>query len=95
MSKKVDIPVVPEFDVPRTCQAPEQSEEEIQKRIKRIGDLLKSQDAVVISHYYTDAAVQRLAEETGGFVGDSLAMAEFGRASEPKTLMVATINVFL
>jgi len=92
MSKKVDIPAVPEFDVPRTRQAPKLSEAEIQKRISRIGDLLKAQDAVVIAHYYVDANIQRLAEETGGFVGDSLAMAQFGRESKAKTLMVSGVR---
>ena len=35
------------------------------KRIKR---LLKQQNATLVAHYYTDALVQELAEETGGCV---------------------------
>ncbi len=33
--------------------------------------LLQEKDAVLIAHYYTDPEIQALAEETGGFVGDS------------------------
>ena len=35
-------------------------------------------NAVLVAHYYTDEAVQSLAEETGGCVADSLEMARFG-----------------
>ncbi len=30
---------------------------------------------MLVAHYYTDPEIQVLAEETGGFVGDSLEMA--------------------
>ncbi|MEK9134114.1 MAG: quinolinate synthase NadA, partial [Pseudomonadota bacterium] len=42
------------------------------ERIKR---LLKERDAVLVAHYYVDEDLQRLAEETGGCVADSLEMA--------------------
>lgn len=59
------------------------------QRIKR---LLKRQDATLVAHYYTDALVQELAEETGGCVSDSLEMARFGSHSLSSTLIVAGVH---
>ena len=58
----------------------------------RIKDLLKREDAVLVAHYYTDAELQSLAEETGGCVSDSLEMARFGNAHPAKTLVVAGVK---
>jgi quinolinate synthase len=58
----------------------------------RIKALLKEQNAVLVAHYYTDDAIQELAEETGGCVADSLEMARFGSRSEATTLMVAGVR---
>jgi len=58
----------------------------------RIKQLLIEQDAVLVAHYYTSAALQKLAEETGGCVSDSLEMARFGHASKAKTLIVAGVR---
>src|SRR3989339_466674 len=90
--KKIDIPVIPAYSVPQTQEAPQISAEEISKNIQRISGLLKSQNAIIIAHYYVDAAIQQLAEETGGFIGDSLAMAQFGNRCEQETLMVAGVR---
>lgn len=57
-----------------------------------IKQLLKEKDAIVIAHFYTHADIQRLADETGGFVGDSLEMARFGAASSAKTLIIAGVR---
>ena len=54
--------------------------------------LLKARDAVLIAHYYTDAEIQALAESTGGFIGDSLEMARFGKQHEAQTLIVAGVR---
>ena len=51
--------------------------------------LLKEKGAVLVAHYYVDADLQDLAEETGGCVSDSLEMARFGRDHDAKTLVVA------
>lgn len=59
---------------------------------KRIKALLKAQQAVLIAHYYTDADVQMLAEETGGYVSDSLDMARFGHEHPAQTLVVAGVR---
>ncbi|QTS83900.1 quinolinate synthase NadA [Coxiella endosymbiont of Amblyomma nuttalli] len=60
--------------------------------IVRIADLLKTKDAVVIAHYYTSPEMQALADSTEGFVGDSLAMAQFGRDHSASTLVIAGVR---
>ncbi len=59
--------------------------EQIKKRLVK-------ENAVLIAHYYTDDEVQALAEETGGFVGDSLEMARFGRDHKADTVVVAGVK---
>ena len=60
--------------------------------IERIKILLKEKDAVLIAHYYTGHEIQALAEETGGFVGDSLEMAKFGNQHPASTILVAGVR---
>ncbi len=59
---------------------------------KEIKAALKNKNAVIIAHYYTDSSIQELAEETGGFIGDSLEMARFGAESSAQTLIVAGVR---
>lgn len=59
---------------------------------ERIRQLLVERDAVIVAHYYTDPAIQSLAEETGGIVSDSLEMARFGKHHCAATLMVAGVK---
>lgn len=96
---------VVEFDLPemlagQTCstanawakvpEAPDLEERQVLKnKIKR---LLKEKGAVLVSHYYVDADLQELAEETGGCVADSLEMARFGRDHAAQTLVVAGVR---
>lgn len=54
--------------------------------------LLKQHDAVLVAHYYTDASLQQLAEESGGYISDSLDMARFGHAHPASTLVVAGVR---
>jgi quinolinate synthase len=54
--------------------------------------LLAARNAVLVAHYYVDADVQDLAEETGGFVSDSLEMARFGKNHPASTLVVAGVR---
>ncbi|API86955.1 quinolinate synthase NadA [Francisella uliginis] len=65
---------------------------EKQKYINEIKELLEQNNACLVAHYYVDAEIQELAEQTGGFVGDSLAMAKFGLESECDTLVVAGVR---
>jgi quinolinate synthase len=60
--------------------------------VRRIKKLLKSEDAVLVAHYYTEPEVQALAEETGGYVSDSLDMARFGHEHSASTLVVAGVR---
>lgn len=57
-----------------------------------IKHLLKARNAVLVAHYYTDADVQALAEETGGCISDSLEMAKFGKQHEAELLVVAGVR---
>ncbi len=59
---------------------------------ERIRRQLSEQDALLVAHYYTDSALQELAEDTGGLVADSLEMARFGRASRATTLVVCGVR---
>ncbi|QEM82913.1 quinolinate synthase NadA [Halomonas binhaiensis] len=61
-------------------------------RVAEIKRLLNEQNAVLVAHYYTDDAIQQLAEETGGCVADSLEMARFGARHDASTLVVAGVR---
>ncbi len=66
--------------------------EDREELITRIKSLLKQKDAVLVAHYYVDEQLQRLAEETGGHVNDSLAMAYFGTQHPASTLVVVGVR---
>lgn len=68
------------------------SAEEKQKLFDSLKQKLKEQNAVLIAHFYTNADIQRLADESGGYVGDSLGMAQFGAKSSAQTLVVAGVR---
>jgi len=59
---------------------------------KEIKTLLAAEDAVIVAHYYTDPELQILADETGGYVSDSLDMARFGHEHDATTLVVAGVR---
>jgi len=60
--------------------------------IQRIKENLQAQNAVLVAHYYTDPDLQRLAEETGGCVSDSLEMARFGKTHNAEKVVVAGVR---
>ena len=68
------------------------TEAEREQLIAEIKTLLKAKDAVLVAHYYTDDDLQMLADETGGFVADSLEMARFGHKHPASTLVVAGVR---
>ena len=70
----------------------ELSQSEIDSYKARIKTLLKERDACLVSHYYTDAVVQEITEETGGCISDSLEMARFGSQRPEQTLIVAGVK---
>src|ERR1700712_1557169 len=59
---------------------------------ERARQLLRETGAMLVAHYYVDADLQDLAEETGGCVSDSLEMARFGRDHAAQTLVVAGVR---
>lgn len=85
----VDIPVV---HVPNHPVRTEMSDRETTLLKDRIKSLLVRENAVLVAHYYTDGALQDLAEETGGCVADSLEMARFGTEHPAETLVVAGVR---
>ncbi len=89
----------PQMDLGTSCTANawarvpvEQSPAERATLKARIKHLLEEQQAVLVAHYYVDADLQELADETGGCVSDSLEMARFGRDHPAKTVVVAGVK---
>ena len=66
--------------------------EEAEALRARVRELLQAKDAVLVAHYYTAAEIQALADETGGFISDSLEMARFGADHPASTLVVAGVR---
>jgi len=89
-------PKIPVIEVPATLEVmgrtPRHAPGEKAALIERIKQLLKKQDAVLVAHYYVHEDLQRLAEETGGYVADSLEMARFGFQHPARTLVVAGVR---
>ena len=79
------------FDVP-LHQSHMLSDVEVSDFKARIKKLLIDKNAAIVAHYYTDDAIQELAEETGGFVSDSLEMARFGAKCDADTLVVCGVK---
>lgn len=77
---------------PFPAKPPVLTDEEKALHKQRIKSLLREKDAVLIAHYYTDPEIQALAEETDGFISDSLEMARFGKNASQKTLIVAGVR---
>lgn len=78
--------------VPEHPQWPVLADAEKAELKRRIKALLVERNAVLVAHYYVDADLQALAEETGGLVADSLEMARFGTASDAATLVVCGVR---
>lgn len=92
MTRALNIPIVPAIRLPPSATVAPMSNEERMALIARIKRLLKEQDAVLVAHYYVHEDLQRLAEETGGYVSDSLDMARFGHEHPARTLVVAGVR---
>ncbi len=68
------------------------SEAQKQDYLAKIKVLLKQKNAVLIAHYYVDDELQALAEQTGGYVSDSLDMANFGAKHHASTLVICGVR---
>jgi quinolinate synthase len=73
----------------KSLESPALDNDALREEIKT---LLKQKNAVLVAHYYTDDAIQELAEETGGVIADSLEMARFGANHKAETLVVAGVK---
>ena len=74
---------------PRPAPLTDTARDNLRQRIKA---LLVQHNAVLVVHYYVDEELQILADETGGYVGDSLGMAAFGREHAAQTLVVVGVR---
>lgn len=68
------------------------SDSETKEYIEKLKIKLKEHNAVLIAHYYTNPEIQQLAEASGGFIGDSLEMARWGRDCSANTVIVAGVR---
>lgn len=82
---------LPPEQIPPTVE-PQLDADERDALRDRIRQQLKAQDAVMVAHYYTDPDLQQLADETGGYVSDSLDMARFGHDASEQTLVVCGVR---
>ncbi|MDG4868124.1 quinolinate synthase NadA [Guyparkeria sp. 1SP6A2] len=91
-----EIPVALEPEIARIALASKPAapvtEDERESLRAEIKALLAEQDAVMVVHYYVDEDLQKLADETGGRVSDSLDMAAFGAEHEAQTLVVCGVR---
>ena len=90
-SLAADLAVVREF-LDRAEPPEELSQSERNALLDQIKELMLVKNAKLVAHYYTDSVLQDLAEETRGFVGDSLEMARFGRDCDAEVLIVAGVR---
>ncbi len=67
-------------------------ERDYEAALEKVKPLLERENAVIVAHYYTHPILQRLAEETGGVVSDSLEMARYGAQTDAQTLVVAGVK---
>jgi quinolinate synthase len=81
-----------EYPLPGSIAQPAYAPGERNSLIAEIKTLLSEKDAVLVAHYYTDADLQMIADETGGMVSDSLEMARFGNQHPASTLVVAGVR---
>lgn len=80
------------MQVPKQPQWPQLGAADKAALKDRIKTLLAQQNAVLVAHYYVDGELQALAEDTGGYVADSLEMARFGSEADAETLVVCGVR---
>lgn len=84
--------VTVDFEIPVAERISTLSNTEVRVLNEEIMALLEQNNAVLVAHYYTDPLVQSLAEQSGGFIGDSLEMARYGRDVDAETVVVAGVR---
>ena len=71
MIENVTIPS--DFNLPNRLTLEQKAQDDA--LFEQAKELIKQKNALLIAHYYTSPTMQRLCEETGGSIGDSLEMA--------------------
>ena len=61
-------------------------------QLNSIKKFLSENNAKLISHYYVDSEIQKITEDTGGCVADSLQMAKFGTQQKELNLIIAGVK---
>jgi len=61
-------------------------------QLNSIKKFLSKNNAKLISHYYVDSEIQKITEDTGGCVADSLQMAKFGTQQKEQNLIIAGVK---
>lgn len=80
------------FEIPIAERASDLSSSDVAAYQEQILQLLTQNDATLVAHYYCDPLVQAMAEASGGFIGDSLEMARYGRDVDASTVVVAGVR---
>tara|TARA_Y100000389_G_scaffold52091_1_gene47887 strand:+ start:16878 stop:17870 length:993 start_codon:yes stop_codon:yes gene_type:complete len=62
------------------------------EKLSFVKNFLKKNNAKLIAHYYVDSEIQKLAEDTGGCVADSLQMAKYGTQQKELNLIIAGVK---
>ena len=85
-----EVKVPKDFNLPKEITASELLEDA--KLYEKAKELILKNKVCFLAHYYTAPIVQKLCEETGGFIGDSLEMARVGRDCKEQTVLVAGVR---
>jgi len=81
-----------DFEIPLAQRVSQLSQSDVVRHQDEIISLLQQNDASMVAHYYCDPLVQALAEKSGGYIGDSLEMARYGRDVKSSTILVAGVK---
>jgi len=81
-----------DFEIPLAQRVSQLSQSDVVRYQDEIISLLQQNDASMVAHYYCDPLVQALAEKSGGYIGDSLEMARYGRDVKSSTILVAGVK---
>jgi quinolinate synthase len=81
-----------DFEIPLAQRVSQLSHSDVVRYQDEIISLLQQNDASMVAHYYCDPLVQALAEKSGGYIGDSLEMARYGRDVKSSTILVAGVK---
>ncbi|WP_320825671.1 quinolinate synthase NadA [Reinekea sp.] len=81
-----------DFELPLAQRVSQLSQSDVVRHQDEIMALLRQNDASMVAHYYCDPLVQALAEKSGGYIGDSLEMARYGRDVKSSTILVAGVK---